>query len=184
MRAPEIPADIGAAQGFADWRKRVWWPVSVAEANQVCSTQTRRALAWAAGLDNALVRDAALLALPNILAYARAIVLASLAASRANAAGMQLIATAPEFTYLQGGGPMLPPARANPVLAQEYGLVGRLTREHRLGISVEACAPSEIAREIERMVADGPARFFDPQSAQRFAAAQTPGRFASLVLSV
>jgi hypothetical protein len=71
-----------------------------------------------------------------------------------------------------------------PVLAQDYGLVGRLTREHRLGISVDAGAPADIAREIARMVSDGPARFFDAAAAERFAAAQTPQRFASLVLSV
>jgi hypothetical protein len=34
------------------------------------------------------------------------------------------------------------------------------------------------------MVSDGPARFFDPEAAERFASAQTPQRFASLVLSV
>jgi glycosyltransferase involved in cell wall biosynthesis len=71
-----------------------------------------------------------------------------------------------------------------PVLAQEYGLVGRLTREHKLGLSVDACAPSEIARGIGLMVTEGPGQFFDAQAALRFAAAQTPSRFASLVLSV
>jgi hypothetical protein len=118
MRGPEIPADIAAAQGLLDWRKRVWWPVSITEANQICSTQTRRALTWAAGLDDVLVHDATLLALPNILAYARSIVLASLAASRAKVAGIQLITTEPEFAYLQTG-EVLPSPRENPVLAPE-----------------------------------------------------------------
>jgi glycosyltransferase involved in cell wall biosynthesis len=95
------------------------------------------------------------------------------------------VVLAPYQRFVGSSGVLLWAAlNGRPVLAQEYGLVGRLTREHRLGISVDSCAPSEIAREIERMVADGPARFFDPQSAQRFAAAQTPARFASLVLSV
>lgn len=71
-----------------------------------------------------------------------------------------------------------------PVLAQEYGLVGRLTREHRLGLSVDSSDPARIAREMTRMVEEGPARFFDRPAATRFAAAQTPRRFASLVLSL
>jgi glycosyltransferase involved in cell wall biosynthesis len=71
-----------------------------------------------------------------------------------------------------------------PVLAQDYGLVGRLTREHRLGVSVDSCDPAQLAYEIARMVERGPASFIDLPSAERFAAAQTPQRFASLVLSV
>jgi glycosyltransferase involved in cell wall biosynthesis len=95
------------------------------------------------------------------------------------------VVLAPYQRFVGSSGVLLWAAlNGRPVLAQEYGLVGRLTREHRLGVSVDSCAPSEIAREIGRMVAEGPARSFDPKSAQRFAAAQTPERFASLVLSV
>ena len=71
-----------------------------------------------------------------------------------------------------------------PVLAQEYGLVGRLTREHQLGLSVDASDPSQLALEIARMVDVGPSAFIDQRAAASFAAAQTPQRFASLVLSV
>ena len=71
-----------------------------------------------------------------------------------------------------------------PVLAQEFGLVGRLTRDHRLGVSVDASDPSHIAREIGRMVECGPSTFIDGAAAASFAAAQSPQRFASLVLSV
>jgi glycosyltransferase involved in cell wall biosynthesis len=71
-----------------------------------------------------------------------------------------------------------------PVLAQEFGLVGRLTRDHRLGVSVDASDPSHIAREIVRMVESGPSTFIDGAAAASFAAARSPQRFASLVLSV
>jgi glycosyltransferase involved in cell wall biosynthesis len=71
-----------------------------------------------------------------------------------------------------------------PVLAQDYGLVGRLTREHRLGISVDSCDPAQLAYEIARMIERGPASFIDLPAAARFVATQTPQRFASLVLSV
>jgi glycosyltransferase involved in cell wall biosynthesis len=95
------------------------------------------------------------------------------------------VVLAPYQRFVGSSGVLLWAAlNARPVLAQNYGLVGRLTREHRLGVSVDACAPAEIAREITRMVSEGPARFFDPQAAERFATAQTPERFASLVLSV
>ena len=95
------------------------------------------------------------------------------------------VVLAPYQRFVGSSGVLLWAAlNGRPVLAQDYGLVGRLTREHRLGISVDACAPAEIAREMARMVSDGPARFFDPEAALSFAAAQTPRRFASLVLSV
>jgi len=71
-----------------------------------------------------------------------------------------------------------------PVLAQEFGLVGRLTRDHRLGVSVNTSDPSHLAHEIARMVECGPSTFIDQPTAASFAAAQTPHRFASLVLSV
>jgi glycosyltransferase involved in cell wall biosynthesis len=75
-------------------------------------------------------------------------------------------------------------ANGRPVLAQDYGLVGRLTREHRLGISVDSCDPTQLACEIGRMVERGPATFIDLPAAARFVATQTPQRFASAVLSV
>jgi glycosyltransferase involved in cell wall biosynthesis len=95
------------------------------------------------------------------------------------------VVLAPYQRFVGSSGVLLWAAlNGRPVLAQDYGLVGRLTREHRLGLSVDAGAPAEVAREIARMVSDGPTRFFDPQAAERFALAQTPERFAALVLSV
>jgi hypothetical protein len=71
-----------------------------------------------------------------------------------------------------------------PVLAQDFGLVGRLTREHRLGISVNSSDPAQLAYEIARMVERGPGTFIDLPAASRFVATQTPQHFASVVLSV
>ena len=70
------------------------------------------------------------------------------------------------------------------MLAQEFGLIGRLTRDNRLGISVDSGSPQELARAIGRMIEAGPETFFDRTAAAHFVAAQTPERFASLVLSV
>ncbi|MBS0540975.1 MAG: glycosyltransferase, partial [Proteobacteria bacterium] len=82
-------------------------------------------------------------------------------------------------------GVLLWAARAGrPVLAQEFGLIGKLTRDNRLGVAVDSGDSEELAREIVRMVECGPETFIDHAAAGRFVAAQTPQRFASLVLSV
>lgn len=95
------------------------------------------------------------------------------------------VVLAPYQRFVGSSGVLLWAAlNGRPVLAQDYGLVGRLTREHRLGISVNSCDPSRLAYEIARMVERGPASFIDLPRAARFAATQTPRRFASLVLSV
>jgi glycosyltransferase involved in cell wall biosynthesis len=95
------------------------------------------------------------------------------------------VVLAPYQRFVGSSGVLLWAAQSGrPVLAQEYGLVGRLTREHRLGVSVDSGNPVQLAFEIARMVRLGPANFIDRPAAAEFAAAQTPHRFASLVLSV
>ncbi len=95
------------------------------------------------------------------------------------------VVLAPYQRFVGSSGVLLWAARhGRPVLAQEYGLVGRLTRDHGLGLSVDAGDPARLATEIERMVRFGPSTFIDQNAANRFAATQTPQRFASLVLSV
>ena len=75
-------------------------------------------------------------------------------------------------------------ARAGrPVLAQSYGLVGRLTRDHRLGRVADSSDPVKLAAEIQRMVDGGPQSFIDLSSAADFAASRTPQRFASQVMA-
>jgi|SRR5579883_181843 glycosyltransferase involved in cell wall biosynthesis len=92
---------------------------------------------------------------------------------------------APYQRFVGSSGVLLWAAQnGRPVLAQEYGLVGRLTREHRLGMSVDAGDPARLAAAITHMVRSGPSSFIDRSAASRFAATQTPQRFASLVLSV
>jgi glycosyltransferase involved in cell wall biosynthesis len=95
------------------------------------------------------------------------------------------VVLAPYQRFVGSSGVLLWAARAGrPVLAQEFGLVGRLTRDHGLGVAVDSSDPALLASEITRMVECGPATFIDRAAAERFAAAQTPERFASLVLSV
>jgi glycosyltransferase involved in cell wall biosynthesis len=95
------------------------------------------------------------------------------------------VVLAPYQRFVGSSGVLLWAARAGrPVLAQEFGLIGRLTRDNRLGIAVDSGDPRKLAREIGRMIEQGPSTFFDHSAAARFVAAQTPQRFASLVLSV
>lgn len=92
---------------------------------------------------------------------------------------------APYQRFVGSSGVLLWAARAGrPVLAQEFGLIGKLTRDNQLGVAVDSGNIEQLAREIVRMVECGPATFIDRSAAARFVAAQTPQRFASLVLSV
>jgi glycosyltransferase involved in cell wall biosynthesis len=94
------------------------------------------------------------------------------------------IVLAPYQRFVGSSGVLLWAARAGrPVLAQEFGLVGRLTRDHRLGSVADSSDPAHLAREIERMVVEGPQTFIDLSSAKHFASARTPQHFASTVLS-
>jgi glycosyltransferase involved in cell wall biosynthesis len=95
------------------------------------------------------------------------------------------VVLAPYQRFVGSSGVLLWAARAGrPVLTQAFGLLGRLTRDHGLGVAVDSSDPVEIAHEMARMVALGPSSFFDRAAAARFAASQTPQSFVSAVLSV
>jgi hypothetical protein len=112
---PAIPADIDTALAQPGWRRHVRWPVALAETNAICVQQVGDALAFARAQDDPLIRDAVMLALPVVLAYGRAIVLAALAIGRAGRDGAGIVGAAAELCYLQtGAGPL--PVRAEPIL--------------------------------------------------------------------
>ena len=94
------------------------------------------------------------------------------------------VVLAPYQRFVGSSGVLLWAARAGrPVLAQAFGLVGRLTRENRLGLVVDSSDPAKLALGIERMVDAGPQSFIDQSSAERFASTHTPDQFASRVLA-
>ncbi len=94
------------------------------------------------------------------------------------------IVLAPYQRFVGSSGVLLWAARAGrPVLAQEFGLVGRLTRDHHLGTVADSSDPARLAHEIERMIIRGPQSFIDLSSATTFASSRTPQHFASAVLS-
>ncbi len=91
---------------------------------------------------------------------------------------------APYQRFVGSSGVLLWAARAGrPVLAQSFGLVGRLTRDHRLGLVADSSDPVKLAAEIQHMVEGGPQSFIDLSSAADFASSRTPQRFASQVLA-
>jgi glycosyltransferase involved in cell wall biosynthesis len=94
------------------------------------------------------------------------------------------VVLAPYQRFVGSSGVLLWAARGGrPVLAQDYGLVGRLVREHRLGATTDSSRPDSVARTIERMVTEGPHRFIDRDAAARFVTERTPGRFAAAVFA-
>lgn len=94
------------------------------------------------------------------------------------------VVLAPYQRFVGSSGVLLWAANAGrPVLAQEYGLVGRLTRDHGLGLAANSSDPERLAAAITQMVERGPQSFIDQTAAQAFVRSQTPNRFAELVLS-
>jgi hypothetical protein len=118
MEVMEFPADIGATSRFSDWRRKIWWPIPIAEANAIARAQARRGLAWVGQCDAGLMRDAALLALPTVLAYGRAILMAAIAVDRAARERIRLVADAAEYEFLRSGVGDIPD-RSGSILASE-----------------------------------------------------------------
>lgn len=135
-----IPADIETALSQPGWRRDVRWPVGLAEANAICARQVRDALVCSDGLDDPLMRDTASLALPVVLAYGRAIVLAALALARAGRSGATIAGSAAELDYLKTGEgplpvrdePVLPPARFSLSYARRVARIRSWTPLQRL----------------------------------------------------
>lgn len=73
-------------------------------------------------------------------------------------------------------------ATGRPVITQDYGLLGRLVRDHGLGLAVDTTSPAALAGAIERAVQVGAQSLGDPARMRGFASARTPARFASSLL--
>lgn len=68
-----------------------------------------------------------------------------------------------------------------PVITQEYGLLGRWTREHGLGLTADTTDPAELAGAIGRAVEEE-GRIGRPEGMKSFAHGRTPERFGAAVL--
>lgn len=93
------------------------------------------------------------------------------------------VVLAPYQRFVGSSGVLLWAAQAGrPVLTQDIGLMGRLTRDHGLGLTADMTDPAALASAMDAMIGHGPATYFDPVAAQIFADYSTPCSFADTVL--
>ena len=94
------------------------------------------------------------------------------------------VVLAPYQRFVGSSGVLLWAARAGkPVLTQNFGLIGRLVRDHRLGLVADVTDAEAFAVAMADIIKAGPERYFDRQFAARFAASRTPQAFSSTVLA-
>ena len=90
---------------------------------------------------------------------------------------------APYQRFVGSSGVLLWAAKSGkPVITQDYGLLGRLVDDFRLGMAVDATDPSEIAAAIAATVRRGPGALADAAGMQRFLDGHSGERFAAGVL--
>lgn len=92
------------------------------------------------------------------------------------------VVLAPYQRFVGSSGVVLWAARAGkPLLTQDYGLVGRLVQDYRLGLAADVTQPAQLAVAIEQMVEKGPQHFIDATAARKFILDRTPEAFAAHV---
>lgn len=92
------------------------------------------------------------------------------------------VVLAPYLRHVGSSGILLRAAAiGRPVLTQDYGLMGHVTRTHRLGQTVDTTDPDALATALEAAVF-APGAGFDARTAAAFAARQTPEGFARAIL--
>jgi glycosyltransferase involved in cell wall biosynthesis len=90
------------------------------------------------------------------------------------------IVLAPYQRFVGSSGVLLWAAHAGkPLLTQDYGLLGRLVRDHGLGVAVNTGSASDLAGAITGMIDQNPKTLFDAQAAAAFVSQRTPETFAS-----
>jgi len=93
------------------------------------------------------------------------------------------VVLAPYQRFVGSSGVLLWAAGAGvPVLTQDYGLIARLVRENRLGVTADVIDPRALAAIISHVAEHGPGDSFAPDAAAAFAAARNPETFAAAIL--
>jgi glycosyltransferase involved in cell wall biosynthesis len=91
---------------------------------------------------------------------------------------------APYQRFVGSSGVLLWAAGAGkPIITQDYGLIGRLVRDHQLGLAADVTDPKILADAIVKMTAREPRTFINQTTARNFAAERTPHDFAALVFA-
>jgi glycosyltransferase involved in cell wall biosynthesis len=73
-------------------------------------------------------------------------------------------------------------SRGRPVIAQDYGLVGRLVHEHHLGLVTDSTDPAALANAMADAVETERGELCDCEQMAAFAASRTPEAFAAAIL--
>ena len=69
-------------------------------------------------------------------------------------------------------------AAKKPILASDYGIMGKIVHQNELGLTIDATQPQEIARGITKFLEYGSNLGFNPTKAYEFAQKNSPGAFA------
>jgi glycosyltransferase involved in cell wall biosynthesis len=77
---------------------------------------------------------------------------------------------------------LLAAARRKPVISQDFGLMGRLTTENRLGLAVDTFDPKALAQAMRRFLGAARPPDWDADKAYAFARSQSEERFASVLV--
>lgn len=94
------------------------------------------------------------------------------------------VVLAPYQRFVGSSGVLLWAADRNkPVLVADHGLLGRLARDHRLGLAVDTQSPAALAAGIEAIVREGVERHADPRAMRVFAQAHAHADFARGILA-
>jgi glycosyltransferase involved in cell wall biosynthesis len=72
-------------------------------------------------------------------------------------------------------------AAQKPVLSSNYGLMGEMVKRYRLGLTVDASVPAEIAKGLTQFLISSPKEFCDLSSMKAFAEQNSAEKFASTV---
>jgi len=90
------------------------------------------------------------------------------------------IVLAPYQRFVGSSGVLLWAAHAGkPLLTQDYGLLGRLVRDHGLGVAVDTSSTRDLAAAITDMIERSPQTLLDAQATAAFVSQCTPEAFAS-----
>jgi colanic acid biosynthesis glycosyl transferase WcaI len=90
------------------------------------------------------------------------------------------VVLAPYQRFVGSSGVLLWAAHAGkPLLTQDYGLLGRLVRDHGLGIAVDTGNASDLAAAITGIIDQSPQTLLDAHAAAAFVSQRTPETFAS-----
>jgi glycosyltransferase involved in cell wall biosynthesis len=77
---------------------------------------------------------------------------------------------------------LLAAAYRKPVISQDFGAMGRVTLEYRLGLTADPTNPTDLVRAMRRFLDETPPPDFDPELAYAFAREQSHEQFGETLL--